>query len=98
MNELRSRERIKRAIDLLQLESDEHQHEINCIALAGVPARQVGYLLSLSLRVDMFERHQRELQQLLDHPPRLGGAAPGRPVPGPPRPLDQPPGVGLVAA
>jgi hypothetical protein len=46
----------------------------------------------------LFERHRRELQDLLNHPPRVGGAAPQRVVAGRERPVDQSAGVGVEAA
>ena len=101
MNPLHSRNRLIRAIDLLQLESDAHQsellrlrHQIDSQARPDL----VGSLLHHSRAIDTLERHQRELHELLDHPPRLGGAAPQRVVAGPARDLDRPPGVGVVAA
>ena len=101
MNPLHSRNRLTRAIDLLQLESDAHksellrlQHQIGSQARPGL----VGSLLHHSRVIDTLERHQRELQELLDHPPRVGGAAPQRVVAGPSGDLDRPAGVGMVAA
>ena len=91
------RERIQRALDLLQLVSDDHQQQLNYFATVGVVAGQVGYLLSLGRCVDTLESCSADLQCLLDQPPRLGGSA-GRSVPGSERPMDSSPGVGLVAA
>ena len=101
MSPLHSRNRLIRAIDLLQLESDAHQSEL--LRLQRQMASQarpdlVGPLLYHSQAIDILERHQRELHGLLDHPPRLGGAAPQRVVAGPARHLDRPAGVGVVAA
>ena len=101
MNPVHSRNRLIRAIDLLQLESDAHQSELLRLRhQIGSQTRPdlVGSLLRHSRVVDTLERHQRELHELLDHPPRLGGAAPQRVVAGPARDLDRPPGVGVVAA
>lgn len=98
MNNLCNRCHIGKIIDCLEILSREYQHEINIIDLVGVPAGRTGLILSLSRNVDLFERHQRELQELLDHPPRLGGAAPGGTVPGSTGRLDQSAGAGMAAA
>jgi len=101
MNPLHSRNRLIKAIDLLQLESDAHQSELQRLQRQiGSQARPdlVGPLLHHSRAIDTLERHLRDLHELLDHPPRLGGAAPQRVVAGPARDLDRPPGVGVVAA
>jgi len=101
MNPLHSRNRLILATDLLQLESDAHQSELLRLRLQiGSQARPdlVGLLLHRSRAIDALERCQREIQELLDHPPRVGGAAPQRVVAGPARDLDRPPGVGVVAA
>ena len=101
MNPLHSRNRLTRAIDLLTLESDAHQSELLRLQhQIGSQARPdlVGPLLRHSRIVDLLERHQRELHELLDHPPRVGGAAPQRVVAGPARDLDRSTGMGVVAA
>jgi hypothetical protein len=101
MNPLHSCNRLTRAIDLLTLESDAHQSELLRLQRQiGPQARRdlVGSLLYHSRAIDTLERCQRDLHELLDHPPRLGSAAPQRVVAGPARYLDRPPGVGMVAA
>ena len=101
MNPLHSRNRLIKAIDLLQLESDAHQSELLRLQrqIDSLPRPDlVGPLLRHSRVIDTLERHQRELHELLDHPPRLGSATPQRVVAGPARDLDRPPGVGVVAA
>ena len=102
MNPLHPRNRLTRAIDLLQLESDAYQSELlQLMDQIGSQARPdlVGSLLHHSRAIDTLERHQRELHKLLDHPPRLGSAAsPQRVVAGRERPFDRPAGVGVEAA
>jgi len=102
MNPLHSRNRLTRAIDLLQLESDAHQSELLRLThhIQPFQARPdlVGSLLRHSRAIDTLERHQRELRELLDHPPGLGGAAPQRVVAGRERPVDRSAGVGMEAA
>jgi hypothetical protein len=93
-----NRERIQRAIDLLQLVSDDYQHETNYYGTVGAVACQIGYVLGLGRTVDTLESASADLQCLLDQPPRLGGAAPGRTVPGSERPVGAAPGMGVVAA
>ena len=97
MNRFHSRNRLTELIDLLQLESDAYQSELLQLQPQARPDL-VGPLLHHSRVIDTLERHQRELRELLDHPPRLGSAAPQRVVAGPARDLDRPPGVGVVAA
>jgi hypothetical protein len=97
MNPLNSRNRLIQAIDLLQLESDAHQSELLQLQPQARPDL-VGPLLHHSRVIDTLERHQRELRELLGHPPRLGSAAPQRVVAGPAGDLDRPAGVGVVAA
>jgi hypothetical protein len=93
-----NRERVQRAIDLLQLVSDDHQQQLNHFATVGAAAEHVGYLLGLGRTVDTIESCSADLQCLLDQPPRLGGSAAGREVPGSKRSVGDPPGIGVVAA
>jgi hypothetical protein len=98
MNDLHSRNRLARAIDLLQLESDAQQSELLQLTAQARPDL-VGSILRIGRTIDILERSARELRDLLDdHPPRLGGAASRRLVPGSERDLDRPAGMGLVAA
>ena len=97
MNPLHSRNRLTRAIDLLQLESDAHHSELLRIRAQARPDL-VGPLLHHSRAIDLLERHQRELQELLDHPPRLDGDGRARPGPGPAGDLGPAVGLGVVAA
>jgi hypothetical protein len=97
MNDLRSRNRITRAIDLLQIESDAHHSEILRLSAQARPDL-VGPLLHHSRTIDLLERHQRELRELLDHPPRLGSDGRARSIPGPTGDLGPPTGMRLVAA
>jgi len=101
MNPLHTRNRLIKAIDLLQLESDAHQSELLRLHhQIGFQARPdlVGSLLHHSRAIDTLEQCKLHLHELLDHPPRLGRAAPQRVVAGPAGDLDRPPGVGVVAA
>jgi hypothetical protein len=96
-----NRERVQRAIDLLQLVSDDQQHELNNLADAirlGIRSDGIGQLLQISRTVDTIESCSADLQCLLDQPPRLGGSAAGREVPGSKRSMGDPPGMGVVAA
>jgi hypothetical protein len=93
-----NRQLVQRAIDLLQLVSDDHQQQLNHFATFGAAAVQVGCLLGLGRTVDTIESCSADLQCLLDQPPRLGGSAAGREVPGSKRSMGDPPGMGVVAA
>ena len=97
MNPFHSRNRLNRAIDLLRIESDAHHSELLRLRAQARPDL-VGPLLHHSRAIDLFERHQRELQELLDHPPRLDGDGRARPGPGPAGDLGSPVGLGVVAA
>ena len=97
MNFFHSRNRLTRAIDLLQLESDAHHSELLRFSAQARPDL-VGPLLRHCRAIDILERHQRELQELLDHPPRLAGDGRARPGPGPAGDLGSPVGLGVVAA
>lgn len=98
MNDLHSRNRITRAIDLLQLEADAHQSELLQLTAQARPDL-VGSILRIGRTIDILERSARELHDLLDdHPPRLGSPAPGRLVSGCTRDLGGSPGMGLVAS
>lgn len=97
MNPLHSRNRLTRAIDLLRLESDVHHSDLLLLSAQARPDL-VGALLRSSRAIDLLERHQRELQELLDHPPRLDGDGRARPSPGLAGDLGSPVGFGVVAA
>lgn len=70
MNDIRNRERLRRALDLLQQVSDEHQAALNDRAAATLNQNPgpigIGRMLYLSRRTDAFERIARELSELLD--------------------------------
>jgi len=79
MNDPRNRERLRRALDLVEQVANEHQAALNeraAIAdLVALGPIGVGRMLALSRRVDALERIARELSELLDqHPP--GALAP----------------------
>ena len=97
MNPLHSRNRLNRAIDILRIESDAHHSDLLRLSAQARPDL-VGPLLHHSRTIDLLERHQRELLQLLDHPPRLDGDGRARPGPRPAGDLDLPVGLGVVAA
>jgi hypothetical protein len=85
----RNRLFIQRALDSLQFVSDDLQHELNNLAGLGIRSDGIGQVLQISRTVDTIERVCKELQSLLDQPPRLGGAGSGRSLFGPERPLDR---------
>ena len=97
MNFFHSRNRLTRAIDLLQLESDAHHSELLRLSAQARPDL-VGPLLHHSRTIEVLERQQRDLRELLDHPPRLDGDGPARPGPRPSGNLGSPVGLGVVAA
>jgi hypothetical protein len=86
---MRNRVAIQRALDSLQLVSDDQQHELNNLASLGIRSDSIGQVLRLSRTIDTIERVCSELQSLLDQPPHLGGAGSGRSLPGPERALDR---------
>ena len=69
--------RLTRIIDLLQIESDAHQSELLRLSGHACPDL-VGSLLSHSRAIDLLERHQREIRELLDHSTRVGNRARSR--------------------
>jgi hypothetical protein len=73
MNDLRNRERLRRALDLIDQVSAEHQTALNDRAAATLEQNPgpigVGRMLSLSRRTDALERIGREIMELLDHQP-----------------------------
>lgn len=97
MSDHHSRNRLIRCIDLLQLESDAQQSHLLQLTAQARPDL-VGSILRVGRTIDTIERHIREINELLDHPPRLGSAASGRLVPRRRRGVDGSPGVGLVAS
>jgi hypothetical protein len=80
MNDLRNRERLRRALDLIDQVSAEHQADLNDRAAATLEQNPgpigVGRLLSLSRRADALERIAREINDLLDHRPPAPAVAP----------------------
>ena len=97
MNPLHSRNRLKIAIELLQIESDAHHSELLRLRAQARPDL-VGPLLHHSRAIDLLERQQQELQELLDHPPRLDGDRRARSGPRPAGDLGPAVGLGVVAA
>jgi hypothetical protein len=91
------RQRVRSVLVQLQTLSDAQQHTLNALATEARPDL-VGAIASASRAVDLFERHARELRELLDHPPRLGSATPRRLVSGCTGGLGGSPGMGVVAA
>ena len=80
MNDLRNRERLRRALDLIDQVSAEHQTALNDRAAATLEQNPgpigVGRMLSLSRRIDALERIGREIMELLDHRPPAPALAP----------------------
>ena len=75
MNDLRNRERLRRALDLVEQLAAEHQSALNDRAAATLEQNPgplgIGRMLSLSRRTDALEHIGRELAELLDdRPPR----------------------------
>ena len=70
MNDPRNRERLRRALDLIQQVSDEHQAALNDRAASTLNQNPgpigIGRMLALSRRSDALERIGRELSELLD--------------------------------
>lgn len=80
MNDLRNRERLRRALDLIDQVANECQASLNERAAATLNQNPgpigVGRLLALSRRTDTLERLVRELAELLDHRPPSPTVAP----------------------
>jgi hypothetical protein len=80
MNDLRNRERLRRALDLIDQVAAEHQAELNDKAAATLNQNLgpigIGRMLALSRRTDSLERIARELSELLDHRPTGPALAP----------------------
>ena len=80
MNDLRNRERLRRALDLVDQVSAEYQSALNERAAATLDHNPgpigIGRMLSLSRRSDALERIARELSELLDHRPPSPTVAP----------------------
>jgi len=80
MNDLRNRERLRRALDLIDQVSAEHQGALNDRAAATLEQNPgpigIGRMLSLSRRTDALERIGREIMELLDHRPPSPAVAP----------------------
>ena len=73
MNDPRNRERLRRALDLIEQIAGEHQSALSERAAATADHNPgpigVGRLLALSRRTDTLERIGRELYELLDNDP-----------------------------
>lgn len=80
MNDLRNRERLLRAQDLVDQVSAEHQAALNDRAAATLNQNPgpigIGRMLAISRRTDALERIARELSELLDHQPTGPAPAP----------------------
>ena len=80
MNDLRNRERLRRALDLIDQVSAEHQASLNDRAAATLEQNPgpigIGRMLSISRRTDALERIAREIMELLDHRPPAPALAP----------------------
>jgi hypothetical protein len=102
INDPRNRERLRRAIDALQLVGDDYQSHTNYLASLHVTSSSnhnwPGQLLKTSRTTDTIERVLGELYGLLDHPPHVGGQERIRLVPDPPGQLDSQPQPGLAVA
>ena len=101
INDPRNRERLRRAIDALQLVADSYQAHTNYLAAhvtTGSPHNWPGQLLKTARTTDTLERVLGELHGLLDHPPGVGGQERIRLVSDPPRELDSQPQPRLAVA
>ena len=102
INDPRNRERIRRAIDALQLVADSYQAHVNYLAALHGTNRPAsnwpGQLLKTARTTDTLERVLGELHGVLDHPPGLGGAQQLRALPDHPGQLDSQPQLGLAVA
>jgi hypothetical protein len=80
VNDLRNRERLRRALDLIDQVAAEHQAELNDKAAATLNQNPgpigIGRMLALSRRTDSLERIARELSELLDYRPTGPALAP----------------------
>jgi hypothetical protein len=80
MNDLRNRERLCHALDLIDQVSAEHQTALNDRAAATMEQNPgpigVGRMLAISRRADALERIGREIMELLDHRPPSPAVAP----------------------
>ena len=73
MNDPRNRERLRRALDLLEQVAGECQASLNEKASATLEQNPgpigIGRMLALSRRTDTLERLARDLSELLGEPP-----------------------------
>jgi hypothetical protein len=73
MNDPRNRERLRRALDLIEQIAAEHQSALNDRAAATLNQNPgpigIGRMLHLSRRCDALERVGREIHELLDNDP-----------------------------
>jgi hypothetical protein len=73
MNDIKNRERLRRALELIDQMADEHQVSLNERAAATVDQNPgpigIGRMLAVSRRCDALQRIGRELSELLDHYP-----------------------------
>ena len=80
MSDLRNRERLRRALDLVDQVAAEQQADLNDRAAATMTRNPgpigVGRLLSVSRRVDALERIARDINDLLDQRPPAPAPAP----------------------
>jgi hypothetical protein len=76
MNDVRNRERLRRALDLVEQVACEHQSALNDRAAATLNQNPgpigIGRMLHLGRRCDALERIGREIHELLDNEPRPG--------------------------
>ena len=85
INQPRNCALVHRAIDALQMVSDDYQRVIH---LVTYDQHAIGQLLKLGRTIDTLERSISELHALLDQPPGLGSSELPRLVPRPVRPVD----------
>ncbi|MEI6032436.1 MAG: hypothetical protein WCQ20_14930 [Synechococcaceae cyanobacterium ELA739] len=73
MNDIKNRERLRRALELIDQMAAEHQFSLNERAAATIDQNPgpigVGRMLAVSRRCDALQRISRELSELLDHYP-----------------------------
>lgn len=78
MNDLRTRELLRRALEAVEAVANDYQGELNAMVCAETtPA--AGLLLRLGRTVDSLEACASQLARILDHPPRLGSYRSARP-------------------
>lgn len=76
---------LRGALDAVTQAADERQAHLDQLCAVRFSP---GEILAVGRTIDTLERIGRELAELLDHPPRVGGAGSVRLLPRPQRPDD----------